>query len=229
MYRLSCEKLPQQAICCAGSLIGVKLAQESFPVGQVDYLWLGPMSFGEFLKGIGDPQGFAALEDLRHKKSGSALVHEHLWSRLKEYYVTGGMPAVVSAYRDCRDNKPQAFAEVRRLQAALVRDYSSDFAKHAGKINAVHIQGVFENIPRQLSQHVNGSVQRYRFKDVLIRKKSFAELAGPIQWLVKAGLAIQVHLCNRAEIPLGSFTRDNRFKYKIPLLFIVSRLIVDIL
>ena len=152
------------------------------------------------------------MEELRDKKSGSVVVHEHLWSRLKEYYVTGGMPAVVSIYRDRQDNKPQAFAEARRLQAALVRDYSSDFAKHAGKVNAVHIQGVFENIPRQLSQYLDGSVQRYRFKDVLTKKKSFAELTGPIQWLVKAGLAIQVYLCNKAEIPLNSFTRDNRFK-----------------
>ncbi len=206
------EKRPEQALCCAGSLIGVKLSQESFPVGQVDYLWLGPLRFSEFLKGIGDEKGFQAFTNLKTRATGSQIVHQHLWARLKEYYVTGGMPAVVRVYQEHMADKLRAFDEVRRLQAALVRDYSSDFAKHSGKINSVHIQGVFENIPRQLSHYTDGSVKRYRFKDAIANKKGFSELAGPIQWLIQAGLAIQVDICNKAEIPLATFTQDNRFK-----------------
>jgi len=109
-------------------------------------------------------------------------------------------------------DKPHASAEVRRVQAALVRDYSNDFARHSSKINSVHIQGVFENIPRQLSQYMDGSVQRYQFKDVLTNKKAFSELAGPIQWLVQADLALDVHICNKAEVPLCAFTQANLFK-----------------
>jgi uncharacterized protein len=206
------EKMPQQALCCAGSLIGVKMAQTSFPVGQVDYLWLRPLTFSEFLRGIGDDKGYDALHGLQDKENAAQIVHHHLWSRLKEYYVTGGMPAVVETYQQHMADKPHAFAEVRRVQAALVRDYSNDFAKHSGKVNSVHIQGVFENIPRQLSQYMDGSVQRYRFKDVLTNKKSFSELAGPIQWLVQAGLALRVDICNKAEVPLSAFTQANRFK-----------------
>ncbi len=206
------EKMPQQALCCAGSLIGVKMVQASFPVGQVDYLWLRPLTFSEFLRGIGDDKGYCVLHSLKSKESGSQIVHHHLWNRLKEYYVTGGMPAVVETYKQHMADKSHAFSEVRRVQTALVRDYSNDFAKHSGKINSVHIQGVFENIPRQLLQHTDGSVQRYRFKDVLTNKKAFSELAGPIQWLVQAGLALRVHICNRAEVPLSAFTQANRFK-----------------
>ncbi len=51
------------------------------------------------------------------------------------------------------------------------------------------------------------------FKDVLPKKKSFADLQGPIDWLEKAGLILKkVNLCNRAEVPLESFSKPNQFK-----------------
>ena len=206
------ETLPNQAVACAGSLIGVKLSETSFPVGQVDYLWMGPMTFSEFLGGIGDDTALDALASLREAKRGSAVVHQHLWDRTKEYFVVGGMPGIVSWYQRHRKTKAEAFSEVRRFQTSLIRDYSADFAKHSGKLNSVHIQGVFENIPQQLSQCMDASVKRYRFSHVLPNKKSYAELAGPIHWLIQAGLAIRVSVCNKAEVPLNAFTQPNRFK-----------------
>ena len=32
-----CESMPELAICCAGSLLGVALSSESFPVGKVEF------------------------------------------------------------------------------------------------------------------------------------------------------------------------------------------------
>ena len=46
--------MPQLALCCAGSLIGVKASPESFPVGKVNYLNLYPMTFEEFLMAVHD-------------------------------------------------------------------------------------------------------------------------------------------------------------------------------
>jgi predicted AAA+ superfamily ATPase len=47
------EEMPELALCAAGSLLGVGLNMESFPVGKVEFLDLYPMSFYEFLTGIG--------------------------------------------------------------------------------------------------------------------------------------------------------------------------------
>jgi hypothetical protein len=44
-----CEDLPGLRLCAAGSLLGVSLSRESFPVGKVDMLHLYPMNFEEFL------------------------------------------------------------------------------------------------------------------------------------------------------------------------------------
>jgi predicted AAA+ superfamily ATPase len=45
------EMMPEQAVVCAGSLLGVALKRQgaSFPVGNVDFLTLYPVSFTEFL------------------------------------------------------------------------------------------------------------------------------------------------------------------------------------
>ena len=206
------EDRPGQAICCAGSLIGVKVSSESFPVGKVYYEWLGPMSFAEFLAGIDDQKGLNGLDEVREKHNPSRVIHEYLWGRLKDYFIVGGLPGAVDIFREHIKEKNLAFEKARKLQKDLLRDYVSDFAKHAGKLNATHIQAVFENIPMQLSENIDGSVKRYKFGNVIKNKRSFAELEGPIDWLVKAGLAIKVRICNRAELPLESFCVTNRFK-----------------
>jgi len=49
------EKRPDIHIVAAGSLLGVKLsAPGSFPVGKVNFLHLFPMTFMEFLDGMGE-------------------------------------------------------------------------------------------------------------------------------------------------------------------------------
>jgi len=62
------EKRPQQAVIAAGSLLGLTLGDTSFPVGKVSYLWLGPLSFEEFLAGLDDSLGVEALHRARKIK-----------------------------------------------------------------------------------------------------------------------------------------------------------------
>jgi predicted AAA+ superfamily ATPase len=199
-------------VCCAGSLLGVSLSSESFPVGKVDFAHLYPLNFQEFLAATEEQ----LLIDLWHKsfkeKTIPQIGHTKLWELLKDYYVTGGMPEAVYAYQHQRQNLPQAFAEVRAIQQNLITAYFRDITKHAGKVNAVHIASVFENVPMQLAHHREGSVNRYRFKDVIPKKKGFQDLRGPIDWLEKAGLIIKIPVCNRAEIPLEMFCKPNLFK-----------------
>ncbi len=129
------------------------------------------------------------------------IVHIKLWEKLKEYFVTGGMPKVVSTYISLFEDRAEAKRQARDLQKGLIESYFKDFAKHSGKANAVHIVAVFENVPMQLAKNLEGSVKRYRFKDVILRKRSFAELQGPIDWLVKAGLLFKVKYATDQNFP----------------------------
>jgi len=206
------EELPQQAVCAAGSLLGTMLTGESFPVGKVVFLDLYPMNFEEFLDNSGVNMLYEAFDDLLSKKRSPPIVHQKLWDVLKQYYVVGGMPKAVQTYIDHKENKMHAFSEARTVQSALLDTYVRDFNKHAGKENAVHLSSVFENIPQQLSTIIDGSVKRYRFSGVIPGKRRFAELQGTIDWLIKSGLVLKVHICTKAELPLKAFAKQNIFK-----------------
>ena len=56
------EGLPELAVCAAGSLLGLLLCEGSFPVGNVNRTWLGPLKFQEFLGGIGRERELQAYQ-----------------------------------------------------------------------------------------------------------------------------------------------------------------------
>ncbi len=209
------ENFPELTLCCAGSLLGVKLSSESFPVGKVGFLNLYPLCFEEFLAALDERMLLELLSSAFETGHLPEIAHVKLWERMREYFIIGGMPQIVSSYISLHDNQADAMLQARVLQRGLIEGYYKDFAKHSGKTNSIHIVSVFENVPMQLAKNLEASVKRYRFKDVIERKRSFAELQGPIGWLEKAGLIIKVKVCNRSELPLEAFCRDNFFKLLI--------------
>lgn len=207
-----CEEMPNLALCAAGSLLGVKLSGESFPVGKVEFLHLYPMNFEEFIMANEDEMSLEIFKNALQGDTMSEIAHLKLWSLLKEYYITGGMPKAVLAYLETKNDRFGMMDSVRKVQRDLLDSYHKDFAKHSGKVNAMHIVSLFENVPMQLAKTEDNSAKRFEFKNAIPGKRGFADLHGPIDWLEKAGLVIMVKVCNRAEIPLESFCKYNMFK-----------------
>ena len=206
------EKTPEVQLACAGSLLGVGLINESFPVGKVNYLNMYPLSFEEFIReAVGDFL-YEQYENAIHFRKTSPMLHDKLMEYLRDYWITGGFPAAVKVYLISRKNRFEAFLAVRDIQNNLIKDYLNDFSKHAGKLNSGHIRLVFENIPAQLASNIDDSVGRYIFKDIIPGKKGFAAVEGPISWLKQAGLIYKVPICNHSAIPLKAFTKSNIFK-----------------
>ena len=88
------EELPELHLATAGSLLGVSLNEQSFPVGKVDRLWLGPLSFTEYLSGTDAEMELMHLEEVILQKNVTPFVHEVLLEKFRLYQVLGGMPAV---------------------------------------------------------------------------------------------------------------------------------------
>jgi predicted AAA+ superfamily ATPase len=206
------EDMPSLAVCAAGSLIGVQLSSEPFPVGKVHFLDMYPMSFEEFLGGIGDQESVSALEEYEATRSLSEIVHEHLWKQFKMYLVVGGLPEVVAAYAERQDDLLSAIDAIREKQDDLVRAYNADMAKHAGKLNAMHLDRLWRNVPAQLAREQDGSAPKFRFKGVIPGAKGYDRLAGTIDWLHAAGLVIRVPIVNKAHLPFSAYVRENFFK-----------------
>jgi len=206
------EKIPELALCAAGSLIGIYLSWDSFPVGQVTFLGLYPMTFEEFLLETGKQQFVALLSELTWKEPLPEIAHTKLWDLWKRYLITGGMPEVIEQYREQQDNLLQVLQKVREIQKDLINTYMADIAKHSGKTNAMHIERLWRNVPAQLARSLDGSATKFKFKDAIPGYRGYERLAAPIDWLEKTGLILKTSIIENAKIPLYGNSVDNRFK-----------------
>jgi predicted AAA+ superfamily ATPase len=205
------EECPELYLCAAGSLLGLHLNSTSFPVGKVTFETLRPMTFEEFLLASGDK----ALDFFQNMGPGdkiSPIVHEHLWEQLKHYFVVGGLPEAVAIYCEYKDNLFEAFTRVRKKQDDLLNSYYADIAKHAGKVNAMHIDRIFRSVASQLQRVQDGSIQRFKFRGVVPGITHYDRLAGAIDWLERAGLVMKVHIVNTGHLPFKGYARENLFK-----------------
>ena len=205
------EEIPLLAIGCAGSHMGMMLSMASFPVGKVDFLTLYPLNFEEFLN-VRRPDLIPFFIKASELEKIPEAIHKLLWEELKYYYLVGGMPEAVAIFVH-KDNKGyESYEAVRSVHYKLIEGIQSDFSKHSGKWNASHIAGVWDNIPQQISRVNDKSVSRFQFKGVIPNKSKFSQFEGPIEWLVKTGLAIPVYLVEQPAIPLKSRARKNMIK-----------------
>jgi len=206
------EDLPQCAICAAGSLIGLNLAGDSFPVGKVDMLTLYPMTFEEFLEALGNKLLLEYIHEHPTKRIISEAAHKKLFDYLTQYFVCGGMPAVVKMFAEYQDDLYQATKVVREQQLVLIDTYLSDFAKHCGKANALHIERVFRAVPSQMAGSPDSKAPRFQFKDVVPGISQYAPLASALDWLGRAGLILRVPILDKPIPPLAPRVKESRFK-----------------
>lgn len=206
------EDVPELAICCAGSLLGIFFGESSFPVGKADFLSLYPLSFGEFLSGIGESNAYDYFSKCTLNAQIPEIVHARLWELWKVYLVSGGLPAVVNVYRDHKDDLFTAVRLVREKQQNLILAYEADMARHSGKQNSMHINRLWRSIPSQLAREQDGSASKFKFKEVIPGIKGFERLSGIIDWLLTAGLVIKTHIVNSGHLPFTAYAQDNFFK-----------------
>lgn len=194
------EKAPEQDIIAAGSLLGISASTNaSFPVGKVDFANLYPLSFTEFLNALGQQRLATAIAQRRWDLLG--VFHDKLTEYLRTYYYVGGMPEVVQAYVEQKN-----YAEVRRLQNAILDTYDRDFSKHAPISEVPRIRMVWNSIRSQLSKENKKFI--YGALRAGARAKDF-EVA--IEWLRDAGLICQVHRTKKGLLPLAAY-EDQAFK-----------------
>lgn len=200
------------AVAAAGSNLGVAHSNEPFPVGKVEILHMYPMNFEEFLSGTDEKMALSFLKNFKGEKTDD-VYHRRLFDLLKKYFVTGGMPEVVDQYMEKKDEPLEAFRAVRQLQKQLLLHYESDFSKYAGSTNSRHIERVFRAIPLQLSNTQDKQSKKFKFKDVISKGyRSYEDLADPIEWLTKAGLALKVNSNLHPSTPVMAGAKESSFK-----------------
>ena len=198
-----CEEANEYHIAAAGSLLGVKTANEKgFPVGKVNFLHLFPLSFFEFLSAMGQDKLRVFLQELQTLEPIPAPLHDKAIDFLKLYFFIGGMPEAVASYA-----KDEKLDRIREIQLEILSAYEKDFAKHAPPSEIMKITTVWKQVHRQLSKEN----KKFIFSAIRgsARGRDYEEA---IQWLVDAGLIYKSHLVETPKFPLSAYADSNAFK-----------------
>jgi len=192
------EDQPNLHVIAAGSLIDFALNKEGIPVGRVQFMYLHPLSFGEFLTAMGK-------DDLRqytiahYNEPLNQTLHHSLNEYLKTYFWLGGMPAVVQSFLDYKD-----VAICQKLQDEIIEAYRQDFLKYAKKNQIFHLTKVLNAIPRQLGC-------KFKFVNVDHEIRS-SHLKSALDLLSDAGIAKYCYHTAAQAQPLGAEKNEKRFK-----------------
>jgi predicted AAA+ superfamily ATPase len=197
-----CENAPEYYVIASDSLLGMNLHNKiSFPVGKVDFLYLYPMNFYEFLLAMGET-GLAQI--LENKQWDILSVFTSKFKEhLKYYFYIGGMPEVVNDFVANRDWK-----KVRQIQKKILTAYENDFSKHAPKEEIQRLNMVWNSIPAQLGK------ENKKFIYGVMREGARArEFEIAIQWLVSSGLLLKTYQISKPAMPLVAY--QNLFVFKL--------------
>jgi len=197
------EKRNDIHIIAAGSLLGVKLsARGSFPVGKVNFLHLFPMTFMEFLDGMGEFRYRQLLDNVSEPIPLSEAFHFHLIDLLRQYYFTGGMPEAVKHFAET-GNGP----ETREIQEEIIKSYIMDFAKHAPAFDIPKLTLIWDSIPKHLAK------ENKKFIFSAVKKGARArEYENALTWLEDAGLIHQAKAVKSVKHPLKYYADSGCFK-----------------
>ena len=199
------EECPELAVIATGSLLDFVLKDHEFsmPVGRISYLFMQPMSFGEFLAANGNELLADHLKELRITSDIPAPIHEKLMTAFRDYFAVGGMPGAVKEWVSTRS--PIAVAEYHQ---DLLNTFADDFSKYAGRIPSQRLRNVLLAVPRMLGH-------KFKFSHV-DREETARALRHALDLLCMARLCHRVVHSSGRGIPLAA--QENEKQFKVTLL-----------
>lgn len=195
------EEMPELHVIATGSLLDFSLAEAQFsiPVGRVEYLFLGPLNFEEFLAALKEESLLNFLQEYQLGDDFPAIIHSRFMELLRQYLVIGGMPEAVAAY-----SVDQDYNAAERAKHAILNTYQDDFGKYSTPASHNLLRKVFNVIPSLVGNSVKYSSISHDVKSSVVaqvlEKLCFARVA----YLVKHSA------CN--GVPLGAQVNDKIFK-----------------
>lgn len=189
------EEFPQLHVIAAGSLIDFQLEKIGLPVGRVDFLYLFPLSFAEFLSANNRDD----LRNFLYQQENDPALDLLLKEYLKTYIWLGGMPEVISTWLTTKNTEL-----CQQIQDRIIQAYKDDFEKYAKRKQIPYIEKIFSNIPLQLGEKFT-----YSKVDKEIRSQNLKEA---LFLLEKAGIALPCYHSSGQNPPLAANKDDKRFK-----------------
>jgi predicted AAA+ superfamily ATPase len=132
LLRYFYEVLPEIHVIAAGSLLEVMAEQKNidFPVGRVQFFFMYPLTFEEFLLACGETQALQALQAIPLPE----FSRQRLMELFHVYAQIGGMPEIVARYAEKRD-----LSSLKPYYQSLLTAFQDDAEKYARNNTIKHI------------------------------------------------------------------------------------------
>ena len=196
-----CEDAPEYYVVSAGSLLGITLS-DGFPVGKVDFLDMGPMTFSEFLLACGDENLVEYIKSIDSVETIPDAFANPLTEKLKIYLTIGGMPEAVKIWSEEGD-----ISEVERILSAILDSYESDFGKHAPNFDVPKIRRIWTSLPSQLAR------ENKKFLYSAVKEGARArEYENALEWLKNANVVGCVPRITKPGLPMSAYEDLGAFK-----------------
>ena len=195
------EQRPELHVIAAGSLLDFALAGEEFsmPVGRIEYLFLGPMDFKEFLLANGQKALVTLLEEYKLGEPLPISFHDKLLNWLRTFLAVGGMPGAVSEF-----TKEQDWQNVRQELVSIAQTYKDDFSKYRIRIHAGRLSLTLDSLPNLIGR---------KLKYVEISREERAkDIAESLQLLEMARVIYRIHHTAGNGLPLRAERKLRDFK-----------------
>lgn len=205
----------------SGSLLGVTLSKTaSIPIGSIETYHMFPLDFEEFLmaNGIGQEVLDHMRDCFADRTSLDETLHRLILDKFKRYLLCGGLPDAVNTLLGT-DN----IVQLRRLQNEIHDYYGADASQYDAE-NRLKIRRVYEMIPSNLENK-----RKRVFANKIEGKigKRFSDYAEEFDYLISAGIALEVRAVSQPRFPMLESSQKNLLKLYLNDVGILTCLLYD--
>lgn len=195
------EDYPGLPLIAAGSLLEFSLADHSYsmPVGRIQYLYMGPMTFEEFLLAKNENNLLELIRTYNFETSFPGSAHQKLLKCHREYLMVGGMPEAIQIHIETND-----FDEVMNVHSSIIETYKDDFAKYAKGADLLRLHRIFDYVP-------SAAGEKAKYSNIDPNEKA-RDLRKAIGLLAKARVISCVYHSKCSGLPLKVGKDDKVYK-----------------
>lgn len=190
----------------SGSLLGVTLSQTtSIPMGSIRKVRMFPLDFEEFLyaNGMNEHVIAAMRSKFERLEELDESTHNKIMDLFRKFLLVGGLPDAVNAYLETKN-----IHTVRDVQEETRSYYAADASKYDEE-NKLKIRRIYDLIPSYMENKKKRVVaQSIENK----RGKRFNDYADEFEYLISAGIALNVQAISNPVFPLIESTGKNLLK-----------------
>ena len=190
----------------SGSLLGVTLSQTtSIPMGSIRKVRMFPLDFEEFLyaNGMNEIVISSMQKKFERLESLEEPMHNKMMDFFRKFLLVGGLPDAVNSY--LADKNIQT---IREIQSEIHDYYAADASKYDEE-KKLKIRRVYDLIPSNMENKKKRVVaQKIENK----KGKTFQDYSAEFEYLISAGIALNVQAISTPVFPLIESAGKNLLK-----------------